>query len=177
MGVTLAHHSSVVRGGGGEGGGRAFAIGLKSTQNTLVLVLLRRIFALKTKIAPLMVLALRVAQKFDVILTTKTGFQPGWRRFSFFLLFGDRLLLDRKTVSIRFKLNYNEDLFFSGDHLNFDRNADSIWMQTNQNLGQVRFMLFPASTTAPPNANSWLRACHRRGLGLEPPAVGQLCSF
>ena len=52
-------------------------IGLKSMQNALFLALLRPIFALKTKIAPPTVLAMRVGQESDMILSRKTGFQPG----------------------------------------------------------------------------------------------------
>ena len=43
-----------------EGGAGALPIGLKSMQNTLFSALLRPIFALKTKIAPPMVLAMRI---------------------------------------------------------------------------------------------------------------------
>ena len=39
---------------------------------------------------------------------------------------------------------------FFGYHLKFDRKTVSIWLQTDQNLGQDRLMLFPASKKAPP---------------------------
>ena len=80
------------------------------------------------------------------ILTTKTGFQPGWRRFFFFFYYLEIVYFWTEKPS---QLQWRP-FFSAGDHLNFDRNADSIWMQTNQNLGQVRLLLFPASTTPPP---------------------------
>ena len=42
-----------------------------------VFSILGLIFALKTKIAPPMVLAMRAGQEPDVMLTRRTGFQPG----------------------------------------------------------------------------------------------------
>ena len=78
--------------------------------------------------------------------------------------FGDHLMLDRKTVSISEKtfffllrspdfgqknrLNFSEDLFF-WDYLILDRKTASISVKTNQNLGQDRLVLFPASKTPP----------------------------
>ena len=43
------------------------------------------------------------------------------------------------------------------DQLNLGRKTVLILVKTNQNLGQDRLILFPASKTAPPTANSWLR--------------------
>ena len=67
--------SSVAR--GGEAGRAIAPIGLKSMQNTSFVALLRPIFALKTKIAPPLALAMRIGQGPDVISTKKTGLQPG----------------------------------------------------------------------------------------------------
>ena len=40
--------------------------------------------------------------------------------------------------------------FFFGDQFKFDRKTASIWLKTDQNLGQDRLMLFPASKKASP---------------------------
>ena len=101
-----------------------------------------------------------VGQEPDVILSTKTGFQLRWtffwggslkfgqnKRLNFgenIFFYGDHLNLDKICVSILVKT------FFFGDHLNWDRKSDSIGVNTNQNLGQDRLRLFPASKTAPP---------------------------
>ena len=114
--------SSVAKGAGE--GAIASPIGLKSMQNTPFLALLSPIYALKAKIAtPPLVLVLRIGQEPGVISTKKTGLQSGWRPFSF---------------------------FFFGDHLHLDGETDSIWVKTDQNLGQDPLMLFPASKSAPP---------------------------
>ena len=51
-------------------------IGRKSMQNTPFLALSRPIFALKTKIAPPLALAMKIGQGPDIISTKKTGLQP-----------------------------------------------------------------------------------------------------
>ena len=76
-------------------GGSSTPFGLKSMQNTLFLALLRPIFALKTKIAPPTVLAMRVGEEPDVISSRKVGFSLDEDLF-----FGDHLNLNRKTDSI-----------------------------------------------------------------------------
>ena len=77
---TLITTSSVAR------GAIASPFGLKSMQNTPFLAFLSPIYALKAKIAtPPLVLVMRIGQEPGVISTKKTGFQPGWRPFSFFL--------------------------------------------------------------------------------------------
>ena len=43
--------------------------------------------------------------------------------------------------------------------LNFDKKSSSIWFKTDENLGQVCLLLFPASKKAPTFAKFWLRAC------------------
>ena len=101
-------------------------------QNIPCLALLRPIFALKTKIAlPSMVLAMKIDEGSDVISSqAETQF-----------LFGDHLNLGRKTVSILVKTFF---CFFFGDHQYLDAKTDSIRLNTDQNLGQDRLMLFPA---------------------------------
>ena len=70
----------------GEAGGGAIApIGLKSMQNTPFWALLRPIFALKTKIAPPVVLAMIIGLGSDVISNKKLGFSLAEDVFFFFL--------------------------------------------------------------------------------------------
>ena len=47
------------------------------------------------------------------------------------------------------RLNLSKDLLFFGDHQYLDTKTDSVWLKTDQNLGQDCLMLFPASKTAP----------------------------
>ena len=92
-------------------------------QNALFLVLLRPIFALKAKIA----------SPYGIV-------DESWSRTC-----SD---IDQKNwVSARMKTF--SFLFFFEDHLNLDRKTDSIRVRSNENLGQDRLMLFPASKTAP----------------------------
>ena len=112
--------SSVARGGRGD---IAPPIGLKSMQNTLLLALVRPIFALKTKIASHWLWQWELVKDLMWFRPEKLGFSLA------------------------------EDLFF-GNQLNLDTKTDSIWLKTDQNLGQNRLMLIPASKTALPIANS-----------------------
>ena len=84
-------------------------------QNTAFLALLRLIFALKTKIAPPLELAMRIGLEPDVNLTRKTGLQSGWGPF-----FWRSPKFGQKNQP-----NLSEDLFF-GDHLNLDRKTNLI---------------------------------------------------
>ena len=118
-------------------------------QNTLFLALLRPIFALKTKIAPPDGIWdenwsrtwCYMEQKNSLSALTKTFFSL----FFFFFFFRRSLEIGQKNSLI-----FSEELFFNfGDHLNLGLKIDSICVKTNENLGQDRLMLVPASKTAP----------------------------
>ena len=99
-------------------------IGLKSIQNSTYLVLLRPIFAPKMKTLP------------------PTGL--GSRRFKKLLLFGPEkwsFFSGAHTKLIRSDWILVKAFFFwrSPD---FDRKTASIWFKTDENLGQVRLLLF-----------------------------------
>ena len=75
-----------------------------------------------------------------------------WTRKSFFFFgehliffFGEHLNLDKKIVLVSVK-----SFFIFGDHQYLDTKTDSICLKTDQNLGQDRLMLFPASKTVHP---------------------------
>ena len=56
------------------------------------------------------------------------------------------------------RFNFGEDLFFWSSP-DFDRKTASIWFKTDENLGQVRLLLFsPLKKARSPFAKSWLRA-------------------
>ena len=119
----------------GKGGGAwAPPIGLKSMQNTLFLALLRPIFALKTKIA-----------------NPNGVWHETWSRTWYDM--------NQKNWVKTFLAK----TFFSGVHLNLGFKTDSIWVKINENLGQDRLMLFPASKTALPQCKFLATRLIRRG--------------
>ena len=147
--------SSSAASGGREGG--LAPIGLKSMQNTTFLVLLRPIFAPKMKTATPMGLGSRSCEGLPVIWTRNVEFffsgshpklvkKTDWISVKTFFLFffGDHLISAGKTVSILVKT------FFFWRSPDFDRKTASIWFKTDENLGKVRFLLFPASKNPPP---------------------------
>ena len=120
-------------------------------QNSTFLVLFRPIFAPKMKTAP--------PPPPDGI-----GKQKLWRTCRYldqnkgvFFIWssskvGENLLfLFRRSPNFgrKTRLNFGEDLFF-GRSSEFDRKTAPIWFKTDENLGQVRLLLFQASKKAPP---------------------------
>ena len=59
---------------------------------------------------------------------------------------GPKVISTRKTGFVAWLKTF---FYYLGDHPNLDKKNDSIWVNTNQNLGQDRLMLFAASETAP----------------------------
>ena len=59
------------------------------------------------------------------------------------------------------RFNFGDDLFFGGGGRSpdFNKKTASICFKTNENLGQVRLLLFSPLKKAPLFAKSWLRAC------------------
>ena len=109
-------------------------------QNTLFLDFLRPIFALKTKIAPPMVLGIRLGKEPGMKWTRKTGAQLGWRPFFFF---GDHLTSAGKTVSILVKTFFFEITWF------WQKNRSNL-IQHWWNFGSSWFTVVSSFQKSPP---------------------------
>ena len=128
-------------------------------------VLLRPIFAPKMKTAPPTGLGSRSCEGLPVIWTRKVEFffleriQSWSGEVTEFWL--RPFFLRSPKFGWKNRFNFGEDLFFFWRSPDFDRKTASIWFKTDENLGQVRLLLFSPLKKAPsPFAKSWLRTWH-----------------
>ena len=122
-------------------------------QNTPFLTLLRPIFALKTKAAPLLGVSDKNWSKTKRDWDQKTGLQPGWRPFFFF---GDHPNLKRKTVSISVKT------FFFWRSPKFRQKNRLNLIADRSKSGSRLFDVVSSLQNSPLTANFWLHTCLSR---------------